>query len=213
MPNPPDSDQTATWVALLSIAPILFVVSYYPNGLLTDAFSQTGTLLPHLLCCAGFAAGTALQWLQTSTRYQFLLVLPYFAVVLTTYELETVDETTHCSTLCAFHYAALVVYICLEIVVLRVFVRVALSVLAVPTAVLVFAVIARALDPDYEFVRDNLPGTFRTLGFVEVLFFVASRLLGASVVALAATAPIVAESPESSDDVADSPNALEPSAA
>ena len=185
---PSDSDQSAAWVALLSILPVLFVTSYYPDGLVTEAYAQTGSLLPHLLTCAGFVAATVLQWALIGTSHQFLAVAPYCALVLTTHNLETIAETTRCSTLCAFHNAALVIYVLVELVVLRVYVRVSLAVMAVPTATLLVTAIARGIDPEYEYVLANAPDAFRVFGFVELAFFIAARLSGASVVAAATAA-------------------------
>lgn len=173
-----------TLVSLFALAPMLFVVLLYPaSGLVTDALASADTVYPVVGVLLGFVANNVLQYTLVGRRFQFLVLPPYAATILTTLGLETLAERSSCDALCAFHFVCLCALVLVELYVLYRYIRVPVTILSIYLAILLsVGVVYELVVSDSEFdPTERFTAPFlRFVGFVEILAFAIARLLTAT---------------------------------
>lgn len=174
-----------TIVALLPIAPLLYVLTVMPGaGTISDALSEAETVAPLIACVLGFAFGNALQWWLTDRLWQVIVLPFYIATVFTTWRLETLTQAPGiCSNLCFFHLVSLGALVLAEFFVLYRYVNVSALAVGVAAVVLLVVGVVYRMEvdtDDFDPVDSDTLTRLRLVGLVEVLYFVIARLLGAS---------------------------------
>ena len=174
-----------TVVALLPVAPLLFVAQVMPGaGTLSDALSEAETIAPLIACALGFALGNAAQWWLTDRLWQCIVLPFYTATVFTTWRLETLAEAPGmCTNLCFVHFVCLGLLVLAEFYVLYRHVYVSAPVIGIAAALLLVVGIVYRIEvdaDDFDPVDSGTMTRLRIVGLVEFLYFVVARLLGAS---------------------------------
>lgn len=172
-------------VLLASAPPIAALVTYGPDtpwGSVSSALSQSGSIVPPLLCVLGLAVSQLLH-LALSGRSYPLLVLPvYAAAVLTTYTGMDTGVDDDCGALCAWHALAVWVLVALETYVLLVYVRVSGWLLwPVLAAFVIYAIVYHAVLDNAEFDETDTHSAYfvRSAGVLQLLGFLGARMLTA----------------------------------
>lgn len=181
---PPVVTAWPTVTVLLAVAPLVTCLLIYgpgtPWGTVSSALSQSGSVVPPFVCVLGFAASNLVH-LALSGRAFPLIVLPAFAAaILSTFTGEGVND--ECDTQCALHALALWVLVAFETYALLAHVRVS-GWLVWPglLAFFVYAVVYRVIvdDPDFDNTRPSSLYLLRSAGVIQVLSFLAARMLTA----------------------------------
>ena len=182
MPRQSANTEARVLLVLLPVFPALLVTLLYPaGGTVSDSLATSGTIAAQIGVVLGLLAGIVVEWLVLSDALT-LYVLPFFAfTVLTTHDMETLEERDRCDMLCGIHSIAFLLLVAAE---LFVGFRRGYSWLILVPAVVVMVVSVTLYsllvsEDGFDVTKESDRREVAVLGATELLLFVLARLLTA----------------------------------